>query len=136
MNVLTRTYYCPSCRKFTRLTLPSEQRSCGHCGKSLISPGGLYREDDFSNTDNPEVIGNWLKVTRTRYFGLRERTPANGNLSKEGDTRRMECKIHGCEMSKETGGWLVEEMWICPKCARGKVQLATRGGKSSAWKKK
>ena len=69
-TVSHRTFYCRVCRKFTRLALPTEQRSCGHCGESLLS---LFREEDFVNTNDPEVIGNWLRVMKTRNFGLGER---------------------------------------------------------------
>jgi len=68
MTVSRRTYFCPLCRKFTRLSLPTEIRSCEHCKASLIPP---YAEDDFKDTDDPEVIRRWVALTKTRHFGLR-----------------------------------------------------------------
>jgi len=67
-TVSHRTFFCQACRRFTRLALPTKQRSCGHCGNSFIS---LYQEGDFKNTSDPSIITNWLSLTKSRFLTRR-----------------------------------------------------------------
>ena len=115
MIVTIRNYKCPCCRQMNRFSLPTEQRTCTHCGQSLLC---LYREEDFQNTDNPEIISNWLRVAHTRNFGLSE-PPL--------------CRRHNLPMVEITRlpGWGHVARHVCPKCHEETGRLiasSTRSG--------
>ncbi|MBI2888616.1 MAG: hypothetical protein HYY10_01705 [Candidatus Liptonbacteria bacterium] len=67
MKATQRTFFCRECRHFNRFSLPADARVCEKCGSSLIPP---YTDDDFQPNADPGAIRNWLKITKTRYFGL------------------------------------------------------------------